>query len=85
MPKEKFFKAKLINKYSKKENFTHFARCLMKMNDEGIAQLEVLKGQQSHRIKSFVQANCWGIFPEGKKQFKPGDILEWIPLIPSGL
>ncbi len=83
MPKEKKFKAKLINEYSKKENFTHFARCLMNVNDRGLIELEVLEGQQSHRIKSFVQANCWGIFPEGKEQFTLGDFIEWVPLIPS--
>ena len=83
MPKEKKFKAKLINEYSKKENFTHFARCTMNINDKGLTELEVLQGQQSNRIKSFVKANCWGIFEEGKKQFKPGDFIEWIPLIPS--
>ena len=83
MPKEKKFKAKLINKYSKKENFTHFARCSMNINGKGLTELEVLQGQQSHRIKSFVKANCWGIFQEGEKEFKPGDFVEWMPLIPS--
>ena len=83
MPKEKKFKAKLINEYSKKENFTHFARCTMNINDKGLTELEVLQGQQSNRIKSFVKANCWGIFEEGKKQFKPGDFIEWMPLIPG--
>ena len=83
MPKEKKFKAKLINEYSKSENFTHFGRCLMSISDQGIIELEVLQGQQSNRIKSFVQANCWGIFPGGKKQFKSGNFIEWVPLIPS--
>jgi len=83
MPKEKKFKAKLINEYSKSENFTHFARCLMSISDQGIIELEVLQGQQSNRIESFVKANCWGIFPGGKKQFKPGNIIEWVPSIPS--
>jgi molybdopterin molybdotransferase len=83
MMKEKKFKAKLINKYTKRENFTHFARCLMSISDQGIIELEVLQGQQSNRIKSFVQANCWGIFPRGKEQFKSGDFIEWVPLIPS--
>ena len=83
MPKEKKFKAKLINEYSKIENFTHFARCLMSISNQGIIELEVLQGQQSNRIKSFVQANCWGIFPGGKEQFKSGDFIEWVPLIPS--
>jgi len=81
--KEKKFKAKLINKYTKRENFTHFARCLMSISDQGIIELEVLQGQQSHRIESFVKANCWGIFPGGKEHFKSGDIIEWVPLIPS--
>ena len=83
MVKEKKLKAKLINQYSKRKDFTHFARCLININARGLAELRVLKEQQSHRIKSFSKANCWGIFPNGKAQFKPGDIIEWVPLIPS--
>jgi len=83
MLKEKKFKAKLTNKYSKRKNFTHFARCLINVNAKGLGELQVLQGQQSHRIESFVKANCWGIFPGGKEQFKSGDIIEWVPLIPS--
>jgi len=83
MLKEKKFKAQLINKYSKPKNFTHFARCLINVNAKGLGELQVLQGQQSHRIESFVKANCWGIFPGGKEQFKSGDIVEWVPLIPS--
>ena len=83
MPKEEKFKAKLINKYLKRKNFTHFARCLINVNSKGLAELRVLQEQQSHRIKSFAKANCWGIFPSGKDQFKSGDIIEWVPLIPS--
>ena len=83
MAKEEKFKAKLINQYSKRKDFTHFARCLIDINSKGIAELRVLQEQQSHMIKSFAKANCWGIFPNGKDQFKPGDIIEWVPLIPS--
>ena len=83
MLKEKKFKAQLINKYSKPKNFTHFARCLINVNTKGLGELQVLQGQQSHRVESFVIANCWGIFPGGKEQFKSGDIIEWVPLIPS--
>ena len=83
MLKEKKFKAKLINKYSKQKNFTHFARCLINVNAKGLGELQVLQGQQSHRIESFVKANCWGIFSGGKEQFKSGDIVEWVPLIPN--
>ena len=83
MKKEEKFKAKLTNKYSKKKFFTHFAKCLIKVSPKGLMELRVIKEQQSHRIKSFVKANCWGIFPSGKGQFKSGDIIEWVPLIPS--
>ena len=80
---EKKFTAKLNNQYSKVKSFTHFVRCFMKIDNKGLVKLEVLQGQQSNRIKSFVQANCWGIFPEGKGKFKKGDIIEWVPLIPG--
>ena len=80
---ENKFTAKLSNKYFKVKSFTHFVRCFMKINNRGLVQLEVLQGQQSNRIKSFVKANCWGIFPEGKDKFKKGDIIEWVPLIPG--
>jgi molybdopterin biosynthesis enzyme len=58
-------------------------RCSINFNNKGSGELRALQGQQSHRIKSFVKANCWGIFPGGKEQFKSGDIIEWAPLIPS--
>ena len=80
---EKNFKGKLKNNYSKVKNFTHFVRCFMEIDSKGSIQLEVLQGQQSNRIKSFVQANCWGIFSEGKEKFKKGDIIDWVPLIPG--
>jgi len=83
MLKEEKFKAKLINKYSKRKDFTHFERCLINVNSKGLVELQVLQEQQSHRIKSFTKANCWGIFPSGKDQFKSGDIIEWVPLIPG--
>ena len=83
MDSEKKFSAKLVNKYLKVKNFTHFVRCFVKINSTGLVQLEVLQGQQSNRIKSFVHANCWGIFPEGKANYKKGDIIDWVPLIPG--
>jgi len=83
MEKEEKFKAKLMSKYSKRKNFTHFARCFININSKGVIELRILQEQQSHRIKSFAKANCWGIFPNGKDHFKLGDIIEWMPLIPG--
>jgi molybdopterin molybdotransferase len=80
---EKKFNAKLNNKYFKAKKLTHFVRCFMKIDNKGCVLLEVLQGQQSNKIKSFVEANCWGIFPQGKDKFKKGDIIQWVPLIPG--
>ena len=84
MSKEKQFRAKLKNEYNKMKNSTHFTRCSMTIDDKGFSNVEVLQGQQSNRMKSFVNANCWGIFNEGKEKFIPGDFVEWVPLIPNG-
>ncbi len=84
MSKEKQFRAKLKNEYNKMKNSSHFTRCSMTIDDKGFSNVEVLQGQQSNRMKSFVNANCWGIFSEGKEKFIPGDFVEWVPLIPSG-
>ena len=46
------------------------------MNNNGFVYLEVLQEQQSNRIKSFVKANCWGIFSEGKSKFKKGTAMQ---------
>ena len=55
----------------------------MNIDNRGLVKVKVLKEQQSNKIKSFVEANCWGVFPTGKVKFKKGEIIEWMPLIPS--
>ena len=81
--KEKKFKAKLLNTYIKQKNFNHFLRCTMDVNKKGVCQIKILPNQQSNKLKSFTESNCWGIFPEGKDKFKQGDFIEWLPLIPG--
>ena len=83
MNTERTFKAKLLNKYSKRKDFTHFLRCSTKVTKKGFCELKILKGQQSNRLKALTEANCWGIFENGKAKFKPGDLIECLPLIPS--
>jgi len=83
MNKEKTFKAKLLNKYSKRKDFTHFLRCSLIITEKGSCELKILKGQQSNKVKALTEANCWGIFGSGKGKFKVGDFVECLPLIPS--
>ena len=83
MNKEKTFKAKLLNKYSKRKDFTHFLRCSFTVTKKGSCELKILKGQQSNKLKALTEANCGGIIESGKAKFKPGDFVECMPLIPS--
>ena len=76
MKKEKPFKAKLINGYTKKKNFTSFLKSKVLINKKGYLEVKVLKGQESFRIKSFTAANTWSLFKSGKSTFKKGELIE---------
>ena len=76
MKHERPFKAKLKNNYSKKKNFTRFLKSKVVINKKGALEVEVLKGQESFRIKSFTRANAWTLFRSGKSAFKKGELIE---------
>jgi len=76
MKEERPFKAKLKNSYSKKKNFTRFLKSKVVINNKGVLEVEVLKGQESFRIKSFTEANAWALFRSGKSAFKKGELIE---------
>jgi len=73
---EKPFKAKLKNQYKKKKNFTRFLKSKLTSTTNGNLQIEVLKGQESFRIKSFVKSNVWGVFEAGQSTFKKGQPID---------
>ena len=73
---EKPFKAKLKNNFSKKNNLTRFLKAKLTSTNDGILEIEVLKGQESFRIKSFVESNVWGLFKDGQTNFKKGELIE---------
>jgi len=73
---EKPFKAKLKNQYKKKKNFTRFLKGKLTSTINGNLQIEVLKGQESFRIKSFVKSNVWGVFEVGQSTFKKGQPID---------
>ena len=39
-------------------------------------EVEILKGQESFRIKPFVKSNIWTLLPAGKSKFKKGEIVQ---------
>ena len=81
MTKEKPFKAKLKNSYEKKKNFTKFLKGKISTNKKATLEVEVLKGQESFRIKSFTRANTWALFRSGKSTFIKGTLIECFNLL----
>ncbi len=73
---EKPLKAVLKNEFTKKKNFTRFAKSKINTTKNGKLEVEILKGQESFRIKSFVKSNIWALLPAGKTKFKKGEIID---------
>ena len=73
---EKPLKAVLKNEFTKKRNFTRFAKSKINTTKNGKLEVEILKGQESFRIKSFVKSNIWALLPSGKSRFRKGEIID---------
>ena len=69
-------RAILKNQFIKKKSFTRFAKSKLNTTKNGKIEVEILKGQESFRIKSFVKSNIWALLPAGKSKFKKGDIVD---------
>ena len=73
---EKPLKVKLKKDYFKDQKIIRFIKAILTSTNDGKLELEVLKGQESFRIKSFVQSNVWGLFKDGQKKFKKGELID---------
>jgi molybdopterin molybdotransferase len=69
-------RAILKNEFVKKKSFTRFAKSKLNTTKNGKIEVQILKGQESFRIKSFVKSNIWALLPAGKSKFKKGDIVD---------
>ena len=76
LSEEQPIRAILKNSFSKKQKFTRFAKSKLSTTKNGKIEVEILQGQESFRVKSFVQSNIWSLLPAGKSKFKKGDILD---------
>ena len=73
---EKPIRGILKNSFMKKKKFTRFAKSKLTTTKDGKIEVEILKGQESFRIKSFVKSNIWVQLPSGKVKFRKGDIVD---------
>ena len=73
---EKPFKAKLKENYFKNKKIIRFLKARLTSTKDGKLEIEVLKGQESYRIKSFVKSNVWGLFKYGQSKFNKGELID---------
>ena len=73
---ERPINAILKNEFIKKNNFTRFVKSKLNTTKNGKIEVEILKGQESFRIKSFIKSNIWTLLPAGKSKFKKGEIVD---------
>jgi len=73
---EKPFNAILKNNFIKKKKFTRFVKAKLTMDKNSKLEVEILKGQESFRINSFINSNAWVVLKDGKTNFKKGQIIE---------
>jgi len=82
---EKPFKAKLKNDYSKNKKIIRFIKARLTSTNDGKLEIQALNGQESFRIKSFVQSNVWGFFKSGQSRFKKGELIDCFSSIGSNI
>ena len=73
---EKPIKASLKNDFEKNKNFTRFIKSKLITTQNGKLEVELLPGQESFRINSFVKSNIWAVLPQGRAKFKKGQIID---------
>ena len=73
---EKPVRGILKNSFMKKKKFTRFAKSKLTTTKDGKIEVEILKGQESFRVNSFVKSNIWALLPSGRSQFKKGEIVD---------
>ncbi len=73
---EKPIKAILKNTFIKRLSFTRFVKSKISTTKNGNVEVEILKGQESFKIKSFIKSNTWTLLPSGKSKFKKGEIVD---------
>ncbi len=73
---EKSVKAILKYDFTKKINLTRFVKSKINTTKNGKVEVEILKGQESYKIQSFIESNIWTLLPFGKSRFKKGDVVD---------
>ncbi len=81
---ERFLPTTCAEPISTKKGLTFFGKARAELDANGCLQTRLLPGQESFKINSLMQANCWAIVPEETTQLAAGERIEIAPLYPTG-
>ena len=70
------FKARLKYEYKKKKDFTRFIKGKLTISKQGYLEFEVLKGQESYKIKPLTKSNVWGQFNNNQSTFNKDELID---------
>jgi molybdopterin molybdotransferase len=78
LPREQPQYAMLKNPWHNKggKGLCFFVRAKAGNNGKTVYEAEIPEGQQSFKVRPFVNTNAWGMIPEEKPELQPGDIIE---------
>jgi molybdopterin molybdotransferase len=82
---EQAIAAILQTSITKKAGWQLMQKACLTISAEGQAQVSLLQGQESFRIKPFVQANVWALLPEAAVHLAQGECVYCYPMQSSGL
>lgn len=79
---EKPLHARAMTKFVKKSGLHMILKGKSESWEDGTRSVDILDGQASFMVSPFLKMNCWLHVPEALQIIKPGDVVEFYPLLP---
>ena len=79
---EKPLHARAMTKFIKKSGLHMILKGKSESWEDGTRSVDILDGQASFMVSPFLKMNCWVHVPESVEIIKPGEVVEFYPLLP---
>lgn len=79
---EKPLHARAMTKFVKKSGLHMILKGKSESWEDGTRSVDILDGQASFMVSPFSKMNCWVHVPETVEIIKPGEVVEFYPLLP---
>lgn len=76
LPPERPWRAPLLHAVSRKPGFTLFQKARVALDENGVAGVRLLQGQESFRVAPLAQANGWAVVPADAGALSTGALVD---------